>query len=86
MPDATSVTELNSSPLLGMDQLRREATLSFMSAGTPPIIPSWGNIMAEGRAIWQVTPHIVFFPAMFLCVTVLAVNMLDDGLRDALDP
>jgi peptide/nickel transport system permease protein len=63
-----------------------EATLSFLGAGTPPIIPSWGNIMAEGRALWQVKPYIVFFPAAFLCVTVLAVNMLGDGLRDALDP
>jgi peptide/nickel transport system permease protein len=63
-----------------------EATLSFLGAGTPPIIPSWGNIMAEGRALWQVKPYIVFFPAVFLCVTVLAVNMLGDGLRDALDP
>ncbi len=63
-----------------------EATLSFLGAGTPPIIPSWGNIMAEGRALWQVKPYIVFFPAIFLCLTVLAVNMLGDGLRDALDP
>lgn len=63
-----------------------EATLSFIGAGTPPIIPSWGNIMAEGRALWQVKPFIVFFPAIFLSVTVLSVNLLGDGLRDALDP
>ena len=63
-----------------------EAILSFIGAGTPPIIPSWGNIMAEGRALWQVKPFIVFFPAIFLSVTVLAVNLLGDGLRDALDP
>ena len=63
-----------------------EATLSFIGAGTPPIIPSWGNIMAEGRALWQVKPYIVFFPAIFLSLTVLAVNLLGDGLRDALDP
>ena len=63
-----------------------EAILSFIGAGTPPTIPSWGNIMAEGRALWQVKPHIVFFPAVFLSVTVLAVNLLGDGLRDALDP
>ena len=63
-----------------------EAILSFIGAGTPPIIPSWGNIMAEGRALWQVKPYIVFFPAAFLSVTVLAVNLLGDGLRDALDP
>jgi peptide/nickel transport system permease protein len=63
-----------------------EAILSFIGAGTPPIIPSWGNIMAEGRALWQVKPYIVFFPAAFLSATVLAVNLLGDGLRDALDP
>ena len=63
-----------------------EATLSFIGAGTPPIVPSWGNIMAEGRALWQVKPYIVFFPAIFLSITVLAVNLLGDGLRDALDP
>jgi len=63
-----------------------EAILSFIGAGTPPTIPSWGNIMAEGRALWQVKPYIVFFPAVFLSLTVLAVNLLGDGLRDALDP
>jgi peptide/nickel transport system permease protein len=63
-----------------------EAALSFIGAGTPPIIPSWGNIMAEGRALWQIKPFIVFFPAIFLCITVLSVNLLGDGLRDALDP
>jgi peptide/nickel transport system permease protein len=63
-----------------------EAILSFIGAGTPPIIPSWGNIMAEGRALWQVKPYIVFFPAAFLSVTVLAINLLGDGLRDAIDP
>jgi peptide/nickel transport system permease protein len=63
-----------------------ESILSFIGAGTPPIIPSWGNIMAEGRALWQVKPYIVFFPAVFLSITVLAVNMLGDGLRDTLDP
>ena len=63
-----------------------EATLSFIGAGTPPTIPSWGNIMAEGRALWQVKPYIVFFPAIFLSVGVLGINLLGDGLRDALDP
>ena len=63
-----------------------ESILSFIGAGTPPTIPSWGNIMAEGRALWQVKPYIVFFPAAFLSATVLAVNLLGDGLRDALDP
>jgi peptide/nickel transport system permease protein len=63
-----------------------EAILSFIGAGTPPNIPSWGNIMAEGRTLWQVKPFVVFFPALFLSFTVLAVNLFGDGLRDALDP
>ncbi len=63
-----------------------EAILSFIGAGIPPATPSWGNIMADGRALWQIRPHIVLFPALFLSLTVLAVNLLGDGLRDSLDP
>ena len=63
-----------------------EAILSFLGAGTPPEIPSWGNIMAEGRTYFQIAPWIIFFPGAFLAVTVLAVNILGDGLRDSLDP
>jgi peptide/nickel transport system permease protein len=63
-----------------------EAALSFLGAGTPPNIPSWGNIMAEGRSLFQVAYYIVLFPGAFLSVTVLAINLLGDGLRDALDP
>ena len=63
-----------------------EAILSFLGAGTPPEIPSWGNIMAEGRSYFQVAPWIIFFPGVMLAITVLSVNMLGDGLRDSLDP
>ena len=63
-----------------------EAILSFIGAGVPPSTPSWGNIMAEGRALWQVKFYIILFPAIFLSTTVLAVNLVGDGLRDALDP
>jgi peptide/nickel transport system permease protein len=63
-----------------------EAGLSFIGAGVPPATPSWGNIMAEGRALWQIKPYLIFFPAIFLSITILAVNMLGDGLRDAIDP
>ena len=63
-----------------------EAALSFIGAGTPPTTPSWGNIMAEARSLWQIKPYIIFFPALFLSLTVLAINLLGDGLRDALDP
>jgi len=63
-----------------------EAALSFIGAGTPPSIPSWGNIMSDGKALWQVKPFLIFIPAGFLSVTLLAVNLLGDGLRDLLDP
>lgn len=63
-----------------------EAILSFLGVGLPPDIPTWGNIMAEGRVQFNEYPHNVFFPGLFLAVTVLAVNILGDGLRDTLDP
>ena len=63
-----------------------EAILSFLGAGTPPEIPSWGNMMAEGRAFFPIAPRIVLFPGVALALTILAVNVLGDGLRDRLDP
>ena len=63
-----------------------EAGLSFLGAGVPPEIPSWGNIIAQGRTFFQIAPWSIFIPGGFLAVTVLAVNMLGDGLRDRLDP
>jgi len=63
-----------------------EAILSFLGVGLPPDIPTWGNVMAEGRAQFNEYPHNIFFPGFFLAVTVLAVNILGDGLRDTLDP
>ena len=63
-----------------------EAILSFIGAGTPPNIPSWGNIMAEARSLFQIAGYLIFFPAVCLSLTVLAVNLLGDGMRDALDP
>jgi len=63
-----------------------EAILSFIGAGTPPDIPSWGNIMAESRSLIQIAGTLLLFPGLFLSVTVLSVNLLGDGMRDALDP
>lgn len=63
-----------------------EAALSFIGAGTPPTVPSWGNMIAEGRVVFQIAPHLVIFPGIALALTVLAVNMVGDGLRDVLDP
>jgi peptide/nickel transport system permease protein len=63
-----------------------EAILSFLGIGIPPEIPTWGNIMAEGRGVFRLFPHNILYPGIFLAITVLAVNMLGDGLRDTLDP
>lgn len=63
-----------------------EAILSFLGIGIPPETPTWGNIMAEGRNLFRVFPHNILYPGIFLGITVLAVNMLGDGLRDSLDP
>jgi peptide/nickel transport system permease protein len=63
-----------------------EAILSFLGAGTPPIIPSWGNMIAEGRIFFQIAPWNILWPGIALSLTILAVNVLGDGLRDRLDP
>jgi len=63
-----------------------EAILSFLGLGLPADVPTWGNIMAEGRVQFTQYPSNVLFPALFLVPTVLAINLLGDGLRDVLDP
>ncbi len=63
-----------------------EAVLSFLGIGIPPETPTWGNIMAEGRSLFRIFPHNIFYPGIFLAFAVLAINMLGDGLRDTLDP
>ena len=71
---------------IGASAIMLEAVLSFIGAGIPPTTPSWGNIMAEGRSLWQVKAHIIVFPAIFLSLTILGVNLVGDGLRDRFDP
>ena len=63
-----------------------EAGLSFLGAGTPPEVPSWGNIISQGRTYFQLSPWIIFFPGLMLAIAVLAINLVGDGLRDTLDP
>ncbi|MFM0129748.1 ABC transporter permease [Paraburkholderia sediminicola] len=63
-----------------------EAILSFLGVGLPPDIPTWGNVMADGRMQFNQYPQTVLFPGVFLALTVLAVNILGDGFRDTLDP
>lgn len=71
---------------IGTAAILIESLLSFLGAGTPPEVPSWGNMMAEGRSYFLVAPWIVLAPGLVLATTVLAINLLGDGLRDMLDP
>lgn len=63
-----------------------EAILSFLGAGISAETPTWGNIMAEGRAYFQIKPSLIFWPGLMLSLTILSINLLGDAARDALDP
>ncbi|MBV7481382.1 ABC transporter permease [Bordetella sp. BOR01] len=63
-----------------------EAVMSFLGVGMPPEIPSWGNVIAEGRMYFRMKPELILVPGVFLALTVLSVNLLGDAMRDALDP
>jgi peptide/nickel transport system permease protein len=63
-----------------------EATLSFLGVGSPPFIPSWGNILGEAREYIRAAPWMMFLPGIALMLTVLSLNLLGDGIRDLLDP
>ncbi|MDF0726531.1 ABC transporter permease subunit [Cytobacillus sp. S13-E01] len=62
------------------------ASLSFLGLGAQPPTPEWGAMLSSGRDYLNTAPHVTFFPGMAIFVTVLAFNLLGDGLRDALDP
>ncbi|MBQ3217578.1 MAG: ABC transporter permease [Akkermansia sp.] len=63
-----------------------ESTLSFIGLGVKAPNSSWGTLIKEGADRMEVTPELLFFPALFFCLTLLALNFLGDGLRDAIDP
>jgi len=63
-----------------------EAILSFLGAGISPETPTWGNIMAEGRAYFLIKPSLIFWPGLLLSIAILSVNLIGDAARDALDP
>lgn len=63
-----------------------EAALSFLGVGVPPFVPSWGNILAEGRLYIQQAPWLVLYPGAAIMLTVFGLNLVGDGLRDLLDP
>jgi len=63
-----------------------EAALSFLGVGVPPYVPSWGNILSEGRLYLQQAPWLVLYPGVAIMVTIFGLNLLGDGVRDLLDP
>ena len=63
-----------------------EAILSFLGAGISTEIPTWGNVMAEGRQFFRIKPSIVLWPGLLLTLCVLSINLLGDAARDSLDP
>lgn len=62
------------------------ASLGFLGLGVRPPAPEWGTMLSEGRAYMQLAPHITIFPGLAILVSVVAINLFGDGLRDALDP
>jgi peptide/nickel transport system permease protein len=63
-----------------------ESTLSFLGLGFPPDVPTWGRLLYDSQNYLQLAPHMALFPGLMICLTVLSVNYVGDGLRDALDP
>ncbi len=63
-----------------------ESTLSFLGLGFPPDVPTWGRLLYDAQNYLQLAPHMAIFPGLLICLTVLSVNYVGDGLRDALDP
>jgi peptide/nickel transport system permease protein len=63
-----------------------EAALSFLGVGVPPYVPSWGNILSEGRLYIQQAPWLVLYPGAAIMLTIFGLNLFGDGLRDLLDP
>ncbi|CAM3310350.1 MULTISPECIES: ABC transporter permease [Saccharibacillus] len=62
------------------------AALSFLGLGSQPPSPEWGSMLADGRAHFMTTPHVLLGPALFIVLTVLAFNCIGEGLRDVIDP
>lgn len=85
LPNAVSVIVVQAT-FIGVYAILAEAGLSFLGAGAPPSVPSWGNILAEGRQYMIEAPWLMMFPGAAITITVLAFNLLGDGLRDVLDP
>ena len=67
-------------------QIQAGGSLSFIGLGIQPPLPSWGSMIADGYGALRSAPHVIFFPALALSLTMLAFNFLGDAIRDAMDP
>ncbi len=85
LPNVIAPVIVMSSLMMG-DAILIEATLSFLGMGAQPPVPSWGSILASGRAHMALAPWVMIFPGLAIMLTVLGFNLLGDGLRDATDP
>jgi len=85
LPNAQS-TIIVQSTVIFADAVLTEAALSYLGVGEPPGVPSWGNILNDGRAFMTVAPWMTLFPGFAILICVLGLNLLGDGLRDVLDP
>jgi peptide/nickel transport system permease protein len=73
-------------PLMFANAILNEAALSFLGAGVQPPAPSWGTMLSDGVNLLSTAPHLTIVPGLMLVLTVLALNVFGDGVRDALDP
>ena len=63
-----------------------ESTLSFLGYGFPPDVPTWGRLLFDAQNYLDLAPHMALFPGIMICLAILSINYVGDGLRDALDP
>ncbi|TMI82449.1 MAG: ABC transporter permease, partial [Bacillati bacterium ANGP1] len=85
MPNVLSPVIVSATLSVG-SSIIAESTLSFLGLGFPPDVPTWGRLLYDAQNYLQLAPHMAIFPGLLICLTVLSVNYVGDGLRDALDP
>jgi ABC-type dipeptide/oligopeptide/nickel transport system permease subunit len=85
LPNAAGPIIVNATLLVGANIIL-ESVLSYFGFGLHPPSASWGNMIADGQALYELAPWLVFIPGFLIFVTVLSFNLVGDGLRDALDP
>jgi peptide/nickel transport system permease protein len=85
LPNVLNIIVVQATILFSLGILA-EAALSYVGLGTQPPMPSWGKMLADAQTLISLAPHLALFPGLAIVITVLGLNLLGDGLRDALDP